>query len=167
MLANPEAAAEAADGADADEIALDFSPFHAILRDGADRLMDFLNKDSFTFVVKGSMFASTVAEAILLSPKIHESLSLNPLSAIFTFPDDSVDATEFGHFLTFVRSRDFPRLSHNRAHSFRSICAALGNSRLSAALLSSLCRRNGSSSPRTLSPTTLSARNCFEEAIDE
>jgi hypothetical protein len=48
--------------------------------------MDFVNQDSFTFVVNGEKHASMVAEAISFSPVIHESLCWNPLCRAFSFP---------------------------------------------------------------------------------
>jgi hypothetical protein len=90
----------------AKEIALPFSPFNAILHNGIDRLMDLVNHDSFTFVVNGENCESTVPKAILLSPTIHTSLQSNPLNGVFEFSRDSVNSSDFGDFLKFVRSRD-------------------------------------------------------------
>jgi hypothetical protein len=42
-----------------------FSPFHAILQDGLERLLVVVKSNDFYFVVKGTKFASTIAEAAL------------------------------------------------------------------------------------------------------
>jgi hypothetical protein len=138
---------------DSTDLALEFSPFYAVLHDGADRLIEFLKKDPFTFAVNGSEFASTVAEAISLSPKIFEALGSNPLGTVFEFPRDSVDPTEFGYFLAFVRRRDFPIIPPAHARSFLSICRHLGCEPLSLALLASIGALTGSSPSASAFPS--------------
>jgi hypothetical protein len=109
-----------------------------VIRDGIDRLMDLIKHESFTFVVNGEKFESTIAEAITLSPAIHESMKPNPLQAMFEFPRDSVKSSDFVHLLEFARSRDCISLSHDRVVSFVSISGQLRNDRLTLSLLSSL-----------------------------
>jgi hypothetical protein len=125
------------------QVALPFSPFYAITRDGLDRLMDFVNQDPFTFVVNGEKHESTVAEAISLSPIVHESLRLNPLQNAFHFPGSSIKSSDFGAFLDFVRCRGCVEISCDRVLSFVSISGALGNERLGFSLLSSMGRVSG------------------------
>jgi hypothetical protein len=112
------------------QVALPFLPFHAIARDGIERLIDFVNHDPFTFFVNGEHHASTVAEAISLSPVIHESLRSNPLHTAFSFRGASVNASDFGHFVAFAPSRDSVAASRERPLSFVSISGRLGNDRL-------------------------------------
>jgi hypothetical protein len=128
------------------QAALPFSPFYAISRDGIDRLMDFVAHDSFTFIVEGEHHASTFAEAISLSPIVHESLRSNPLHTAFVFRGTSIKSATFRDFLDFARSRDCVSLSRDGVLSFVSISGQLGNDRLALALLSSLgpdCETDG------------------------
>jgi hypothetical protein len=120
------------------EVTLPFSPFYAIPRDGVDRLMDFVSRDPFTFVVNREKHESTVLEAISLSPIVHESLRSNPLRALFEFPGTSITSKDFGDFLDFTRSRGCVALSRDRILSFVSISGQLGNDCLAFALFSSV-----------------------------
>jgi hypothetical protein len=56
------------------ESAFKLSPLYAILEDGLERLFDIVKSDVFMFSINGKVLESTVAEAVLLSPTIYESL---------------------------------------------------------------------------------------------
>jgi hypothetical protein len=120
------------------DISLPFSPFHAVIHDGIDRLMDLMKHDSFTFVVNGEELESTIPEAVALSPTLHASLQSNPLLTTFEFARDSVNSSDFVDFLHFVRSRGSVTIPRDRVLSFISISGQLGNERLALLLLSSL-----------------------------
>jgi hypothetical protein len=120
------------------DIALPFSPFNAITSNAIDRLMALIKPVRFTFLVNGEAFESTVSEAISLSPTIHTSLQSNPLLTSFELGGNSVNSSAFVSFLEFARSRDLVSIPRARVLSFLSISGALGNERLSVALLSAL-----------------------------
>jgi hypothetical protein len=120
------------------DIGVPFSPSTAIIRDGIDRIMDLIPQVSFTFVVNGDPFEATLAEAVSLSPTLHESIQSNPLQISFEFSTDSFSSTDFRHFLTFARSRESLTIPHDELVSFVSICSYLGNDRLGLAFLSLL-----------------------------
>jgi hypothetical protein len=42
------------------DIPVPFSPFHAVIHDGIDRLMDLMKHDSFPFVVNGEEVETNV-----------------------------------------------------------------------------------------------------------
>jgi hypothetical protein len=55
-----------------------FSPFHAILQDGIDRLLELVPTERFTFIMKGYYLKTTWSEAVLISPIIAERLKTDP-----------------------------------------------------------------------------------------
>jgi hypothetical protein len=120
------------------DVTLDFSPFHAAMLDGLDRVFKFLPAGPFRFTANGEDFETTQAEALALSPKVCEHLRSTPLNAVFEFPSGSIESNHFRLFLEFVRSRDCASLPRDRALMFLSISERVGNESLSLALLSSL-----------------------------
>jgi hypothetical protein len=68
-----------------------WTPFYAILQDGLERMLSVLKSDNFTFVVNGQVFESTVAEAVLLSPKVHETLRFDAGNRTFVISSDIID----------------------------------------------------------------------------
>jgi hypothetical protein len=129
------------------DLAIPFSPFYTILRAGVDRLLEFAKSESFTFLVNGSPFASTLSEAISLSPTVCECLRANPLLLSFSITSDAIDSAAFGAFLDFARCRESVRIERGRAVSFVSICGFLGNESLALLLLSSLSSFSGDTPP--------------------
>jgi hypothetical protein len=65
-----------------------------------------MKSEEFRFFVNGQVPESTLAEAVLISPKVHEALRLDRNSRTFTISDDNVDSKSSGIFLELVRSRD-------------------------------------------------------------
>jgi hypothetical protein len=124
------------------DVDVHFSPFYEILHSSLDRLLEFVNRDSFTFFVNGESIDSTIAEAISISPSIFELLRSNPLNFSFSITSKSYDSSDFRSFLDFARCRASARIPRGRALSFISICGSLGNESLSLALLSSLHRKS-------------------------
>jgi hypothetical protein len=114
------------------------SPFLAILQDGADRLLDFVKTEGFTFVVKGEEFESTLSEALLLSAKVSAILESNPMIRRFELTSDSIESINFHSFIEFVRSHDSIVFPVSHAQSFLSISEELCNSRLTGIFLSSV-----------------------------
>jgi hypothetical protein len=72
-----------------------FSPFHAVLEAGVDRLLEFMGRDPFTFVANGKAFASTVPEAIAISPAVSAALRANPLQRSFSISSESIESEDF------------------------------------------------------------------------
>jgi hypothetical protein len=101
-------------------------------------MLEFCPSRPFVFTVNGEEFPTTLAEAILLSPKVCEFQRSNPQSSGFDFASGSIDATDFGSFVEFVGCRALARIGRARALSFISISEQLGNESLTLALLSSL-----------------------------
>jgi hypothetical protein len=114
--------------------------------------------------VNGEKHESTVAEAISLSPIIHESLRLNPLQNLFHFPGSSIKSSDFGSFLDFARCRDCVEVCRDRVLSFISISGALGNERLGFSLLSSIGRVSGVESAPTSSDFLTGVRGGYFDA---
>jgi hypothetical protein len=56
------------------ESAFKLLPLYARLEDGLERLFDIVKSNVFRFYVNGKVFESTIAEAVLLSLTIYESL---------------------------------------------------------------------------------------------
>jgi hypothetical protein len=113
-----------------------FSPLHAILQDGLDRMLDIVKTDDFTFIVNGESFKSTIAEAILISPKVHEMLRFDlSVRSLTISGDDHINATSFGHFLKFVLSRECPPVPQDQQLPFLSRCRSVGNERLALVFL--------------------------------
>jgi hypothetical protein len=112
------------------------SPFGALLRNGLDRLFDFVPADLCTFIVNGEHFQTSFAEAIVLSPMACDVLKFNPMGRTFDISTHSVDAKTFQLFLNFALSREPLSLSRDAARSFIPVCQALGNELLALSLLS-------------------------------
>jgi hypothetical protein len=115
-----------------------FSPFHAVLQNGIDRLLELLQPQDFSFVVKGEHFKSTLAEDVLISPIISECLKSDPTLREFYFPTDSLDPTLFSLFLDLIRSRCDIKFSLEHELDFLSVCKLLGNEQLGLILLRSV-----------------------------
>jgi hypothetical protein len=124
-----------------------FSPFYAILEDGLERMSKFVKSDSFTFVVNGEACETTVAEAVLFSPKVDDLLRSDPTIRAFEITDDGVNKKSCAEFLRLVYSRDFQGLTRATCLSYLSLCRFLGNERLSVVLLASLASVSTSDSP--------------------
>jgi hypothetical protein len=118
-----------------------FSPFHAILQDGLERVLDVVKSDNFSFIVKGRVFISTIAEATLFSPKVHEMLRSDPSVRSFDISaeDDNIDVSLFSLFLEIARNYDCPSIEENKKLCLLSLCRAIGNERLALVFLSWFC----------------------------
>jgi hypothetical protein len=66
-----------------------FSPFHAILQDGIDRLIDFIPNEEFTFIVKGKELKITLFEAVLMFPIISKLLKTDPRNHEFELENEN------------------------------------------------------------------------------
>jgi hypothetical protein len=115
------------------------SPFAAVLQDGANRMLEVIKSDPFTFLVNGVDFASTVAEAVLLSDKVYDQMLLNPFTRLFEVSIATISSADFGLFLSFLRSGATMVDGRDQALRFLSISSALSNAVLSSFFLSSLC----------------------------
>jgi hypothetical protein len=83
-----------------------FSPFHAVVHDGIDRLLEFFQDESFSFIVKGEETKLTLAEAVLISPNICERLKSDPTNREFRFGTDELEPQTFSDFVGLIRCRD-------------------------------------------------------------
>jgi hypothetical protein len=66
------------------EALLKGSKLYALLQDGLARMLSVVKSDKFEVVVKGECFETTLAEAVLISPKIYELLQIDPTIRTFT-----------------------------------------------------------------------------------
>jgi hypothetical protein len=119
------------------ELAVRFSPFCAIVQGGLGRVMEFVESEEFRFVVEGREIVSTLAEAVLISPRIYESVQGNRTCRRFEVESDVV-ASHFKVFLEFVRNRNFEGAERSEVLKHLMISGRLGNDRLSFALLASM-----------------------------
>jgi hypothetical protein len=88
--------------------------------------------------VNGEELKSTIAEAALISPRIHEEMRSSPEFGTFHIDDTKLTLKDFGRFLTFVHSEAMTDFSESERTSFLSISGLLGNTRLTFLLLESL-----------------------------
>jgi hypothetical protein len=156
------------------------STFLALLQDGLSRMLSVVKSDKFELVVKGESFETTLAEAVLISPKIYELLETDPTIRTFTICDvdvavavdraaaEDVDGNSFKEFLECIHSREFSYFSASNDLPFLSICRLLGNERLtflSLASLNSLSRSPSSSSSTSASPSTSTSTSSTRVSI--
>jgi hypothetical protein len=118
------------------------STFYALLQDGLTRMLSVMKSDNFEVVVNGESFETTLAEAVLISPKIYELLQVDPTIRRFAIcsVDDSlsVDSSSLKAFLDCVHLREFFDLSRSNELTFLTLCRLLGNERLAFLFLASL-----------------------------
>jgi hypothetical protein len=65
-----------------------------------------VKSEEFQFCLNGDVLETTLAEAILISPRIHEALRLDRNSRIFTISKNDIDSKSSAIFLEFDRSHD-------------------------------------------------------------
>jgi hypothetical protein len=118
--------------------------FYGLLRDGLERMLSVVKTDEFELIVRGERFTTTLAEAVLISPKVYELFQMDPTIRTFTIcdvdgsHDEDVDSGSFKTFLASVHSREFQNLSSSNELTFLSICRLLGNEQLAFLCLASL-----------------------------
>jgi hypothetical protein len=142
------------------------SKVYALLQDGLERMLSVVKSDEFEVVVKGERFTTTLAEAVLISPKVYELLQTDPTIRTFTIcgidegESEDLDSGSFKAFLDCVHSRVFQDISPSNELSFLTICRLLGNERLAFLFLASLNSLSpspsGSSSSSSSSSTSSS-----------
>jgi hypothetical protein len=139
-----------------------FSPFHAILQDGIDRLLELLLCEEFTFIVKGKYLKTTLSEAVLISPIISERLKADPMNREFDFGSDELEfeMKEFSSFLDLVRNRDEGIFSREDEMKILSMSKLIGNEKLSLLVLGSVHCDVSSK----ISPNSLSSCDCESES---
>jgi hypothetical protein len=118
------------------------SKLYGLLQDGLSRMLSVVKSDKFEIIMTGESFETTVAEAVLISPKIYELLQLDPTIRAFTICGDDeapdVDSSSFKMFLDCVHLQGSQHLSPLSELTFLSICRLLGNERLAFLFLASL-----------------------------
>jgi hypothetical protein len=70
-----------------DKPKLNASPVLVALQDGLERLFEAVQSDEFYFVVNGEQIKNRIAEASLISPKIHQQLRSCPHVHTFRIGD--------------------------------------------------------------------------------
>jgi hypothetical protein len=80
------------------------SPLFVALQAGFERLLEGVKSDEFQFIVNGECLKSTVFEAMLISPKIHENFRFCPGCCIFYMNDESITTKDLSCFIDFVHS---------------------------------------------------------------
>jgi hypothetical protein len=117
-----------------------FLPFDTIVENGLKHMLDFVKSNSFTFIVNGYHFESTVAEAILISPAVYETLLQDPSVSTFSISDSEIDSKDFVQFVQLFHSNKSIE-STVPALSLLSIFRLLGNESFSLLLLTSMHSR--------------------------
>ena len=120
------------------EAIFNLSPLLVTIEDGLERLLGIIDTEDFIFYVNGEKVKSTIAEAVLISPKIHKNLRTCPETRTFTLRHESLTADDFRRYLDFVRSRALTDFSSDEQSSFLTTSGLLGNRRLTYLLLESL-----------------------------
>jgi hypothetical protein len=115
-----------------------FSPFHTILQDGIDRLLELVPNEEFTFIVKGEELKTTLSEAVLISPIISERLKTDPMNRQFDFVNSDIEMKHFSAFLELIRNREEIIFSREDELGFLSICKMIGNEQLTLLILGSV-----------------------------
>jgi hypothetical protein len=117
-----------------------FSPFHAILQDGIDRLLELLPNEEFTFIVNGEQLKTTLSEAVLISPIISERLKTDPMNREFYIESDEIEIEmkQFSVFIDIIRNRNEWIFSTEDGIAILSICKLIGNDQLSLFVLGSV-----------------------------
>jgi hypothetical protein len=135
-----------------------FSPFHAILQDGIDRLLELIPNEEFTFVVNGERLKTTLSEAVLISPIISERLKTDPTTREFDFGNDEIEMKQLSVFVDFIRNRNECIFSKEDEIGILSICKLIGNEKFSLFVLGSVhC---------DVSSTSLSSKVCKSESSE-
>jgi hypothetical protein len=141
--------------------------FYSLLQEGVDRMLSVVQSDKFEFIVKGDRFSSTLAEAVLISPKVYEIFQTDQSIRTFTICEEgknqtetkteTVESSSFKTFLECFHLHDFQKLSQSEELSFLSICRILGNERLAFLILASLNSHSTSTSTSSSSSSSSSS----------
>jgi hypothetical protein len=87
-----------------------FRPFYAILQDGLDRMFNVVKSEEFHFFMNGDCYESTLAEAVLISPTVHDVLRHDRSCRVFVISDKNkdkdIDSRYFDDFLDFIRCHE-------------------------------------------------------------
>jgi hypothetical protein len=130
------------------------------LKDGIDQLFKVMQSDEFVFVVKDEERKITIAEAVLISSKVHENLRSAPENHRLAISEYTITKQDFICFLDLVHSDVCDDYSETELISFLLICKVIGNESLTFLLLDSLhlkvedqgnCSTNSESNGMTLS----------------
>jgi hypothetical protein len=133
-----------------------FSPFHAILQDGIDRLLELIPNEEFTFIVKGEELKITLFGAVLISPILSERLKTDPPNHEFNLESDEIKMKQFSSFVDFIRNREEFNFSREDEIVILSICKLLGNEKLSLLILGCF--------PSGISIKSFSSNECESES---
>jgi hypothetical protein len=99
------------------------------LYDAVGRIVDLTNTNEFRFIINGKVFASSLVEAVLISPAVHV-LALNDLSVKeFRFNDDGINCDDFQIFHDIIRNGRI-HISHSNVESLINLSRRLQNDRL-------------------------------------
>jgi hypothetical protein len=118
------------------------SPTHAhipllyrFLYDGIGRVSDLMNTSQFTFVVNDKVFPTSIIEAVLLSPAVHENVMNDLSNTELIIKNSNVTSEDFLHVLEFLH---FGRITicQSRLESLIEISRELKNDRLELLFLS-------------------------------
>jgi hypothetical protein len=111
-----------------------FLPFYTIVENGLKHMLDLLKSNTFTLIVNGYHFESTVAEAILILPAVYETLLQDPSVSTFSISGSEIDSKDFVQLFRSNESIEFTVPSLSLLSLFR----LLGNESLSLLLLTSM-----------------------------
>jgi hypothetical protein len=144
-----------------------YSPFIVTLQNGYERMISVVKNELFVFVVNGESMESNVADAVLVSTRVHETLRSTSGNFQFIVNGESITPTVFERFLEFAHSRVFDDFSQDEQHFFVMISGLLGNEPLMYLLLETLSEKvkenstNDSMSQRTGAKGTVTEWNAI------
>jgi hypothetical protein len=76
---------------------------YTFFQNGLNRIAKMIGSETFSFVVNGHRFESTIVESIFLSPAVEEMLLSGSCSHEFYILDSSIDSNGFSLLLDFIR----------------------------------------------------------------
>jgi hypothetical protein len=114
--------------------------------------------------VNGTALQIAIAEAVLLSPIIHERLRRNPRDRSFRIETDMINSDDMTSFLAFVSGLSNGTLSKENELKFLCCCTLLGNDRLGLFVL--LSARSGQEVTPPSPPELLGPFSNLDSLID-
>jgi hypothetical protein len=97
--------------------------------DGVTRLTELMNDRPFNFVVNGRLFESSLGEAVLLSPKVHQLIKNDQTTPSMIIKNQKINCDDFSKVQACVRGFSIEFDLDSQA-SLMSLCDELGNSNL-------------------------------------
>jgi hypothetical protein len=102
------------------------SAFTYALHEGLERMKTIIDNDSFTFVINKERFETDIFEAVLLSPAVHERLTIDRSDRMFVIEDENIPCKMISILIGLV-SGETVELSLEERKSLIFLCRYLKN----------------------------------------